>query len=140
MFLSIFPMIFMKGGLALNNVTPVGLFQSNIKNRERCINYKRCFLCIFQLSELLIFWLSLFHGITAEEKKIFLKKLFFALNKGLLILELQVLTEIEIKLNRYFGKTTQFLVPFSFFIGFQAQLIVQLVYRCFSCSVRYSQC
>ena len=69
MFLSIFPMIFMKGGLALNNVTPVGLFQSNIKNRERCINFKRCFLCIFQLSELLIFWLSLFHGITAEEKK-----------------------------------------------------------------------
>ena len=50
----------------------------------------------------------------------FLKKLFFALNKGLLILELQVLTEIEIKLNKYFGKTTQFLVPFSFFIGSQA--------------------
>ena len=116
----------MKGGLALNNVTPVGLFQSNIKNRERCINFKRCFLCIFQLSELLIFWLSLFHGITAEEKKIFLKKLFFALNKGLLILELQVLTEIEIKLNKYFGKTTQFLIPFFFSLVPKPSLLYSL--------------
>ena len=48
------------------------------------------------------------------------------MNKGLLILELQVLTEIEIKLNKYFGKTTQFLIPFFFSLVPKPSLLYSL--------------
>ena len=111
----------------VNNLTPLGLWQLKTVLPEGRMKFKSVFLKIFKLSELRIFRSSLFHSITAEEKKEFWKKLYFMLNRGILLafLVLHVLTEVRIVLNRYFGDVylkllkKQFPVPSSFFKGFQ---------------------
>ena len=112
----------------VNNLTPLGLWQLKTVLTEGRKMFKSVFLKIFKLSELRIFRSSLFHSITAEEKKEFRKKLCFTLNRGTLLvfLVLYVHTEVGIILNKYFEhlylkifKKQQFPVPSSFFKGFQ---------------------
>ena len=89
----------------VNNLTPLGLWQLKTMIPEGCIKFKSFYLKIFKLSELRIFRSSLFHSITAEEKKEFWKKLWFTLNRRILLvfLVLYVLTELGMILNSYFG-------------------------------------
>ena len=88
----------------VNNLTPLGLWQLKTVLPEGRMKFKSVFLKIFKLSKLQIFGSSLFHLITAEEKKEFRKKLCFTLSRGILVfLVLYVLTEVGIILNRYFG-------------------------------------
>ena len=71
---------------------------------EEHTKFNSVFLKIFRLSEFRIFWSSLFHLITTEGKKEFLKTFCFTLNRGILVFhELFVLTNIGI-LIRYFGQ------------------------------------
>ena len=113
----------------VNNFTPLGLWQL-----KQCFQKDVWSLKMFSWrhSSLLnceYLGPALFHWITAEGKKEFWKKLWFILNRGILLvfLVLYVLTEIGIILNRHFGhfylkilqKETQFSAPSSFFKGLQ---------------------
>ena len=83
----------------------LGLWQLKTLFPEGRTNFKSLFLKIFKFSELCIFWSSLFYSITTEKKPEFWKKLCFTLNWVLLLLAFLVvygLTEVGIKLNRYF--------------------------------------
>ena len=89
----------------VNNLTLLGLWQLKTVLSEGRMKFKSVFLKRFKLSEMRIFRSSLFHSITAEGKKEFRKKLYFTLNREILLvfLALYVLTEVGIILNRYFG-------------------------------------
>ena len=89
----------------VNNLTRFELWQLKTVLPEGRMKFKSVFLEMFKLSELQIFMSSLLHSITAEGKKEFRKKLWFTLNRGILLvfLVLYVLTKVGIILNRCFG-------------------------------------
>ena len=70
----------------VDNLTPLGLWQLKTVLLEGRMKFKSVLLKIFKLSELRIFRFSLFHSITAEGKKEFWKKLFFILNRKILLI------------------------------------------------------
>lgn len=77
-----------------------------VENSWRTYEIKKCFLEIFKLSELQIIWSSLFYLITGVRRKEFWQKFCSTLNTRILLVfrVLQVLAELGIVLNRYFGQ------------------------------------
>ena len=77
-----------------------------IENRtsRRTYELEKCFLEKYFLSELRIFWSSLFQSIATEGKGEFWKKLSFTLNRGILLVffVFYVITEVILILNKYF--------------------------------------
>ena len=67
---------------------PLGLWQLKIEFDDALINFKILFLKAEKISEFLIFKSKLFHSMTVDGKKEFLKSLCLPLKRGMLLVAL----------------------------------------------------
>ena len=66
------------------NLTPLGLWQLKIEFEDGLINFKILFLKAEKVLEFLIFKSKLFHSMTVDGKKEFIKKICLSLKRGIL--------------------------------------------------------